>query len=255
MQAITPPVRVPVLNVGISAITLPEAVHIIGDWITRKQRHYVNVCTTHTVLECYDAPALRDIVNGSGLATPDGMPLVWLGKLYGQHVERVYGPDLMLALCESGQARGYRHFLYGGAAGVPEVLAAKLEARFPAIQIVGTYSPPFRPLSESEEHDIVAMIDASEADIVWVGLGTPKQDYWVAKFRPLLQAPVLIAVGAAFDFHAGRIKQAPRWMQRSGLEWFFRLTQDPRRLWKRYIFGNPRFVYLVLRQLIRQRKG
>jgi N-acetylglucosaminyldiphosphoundecaprenol N-acetyl-beta-D-mannosaminyltransferase len=172
----------------------------------------------------------------------------------GKHqVERVYGPDLMLAVCEHGQAKGYRHFFYGGAAGVPEQLAERIGARFPGLQVVGTYSPPFRALSATEEQEMAAMINASNADIVWVGLGTPKQDQWVAHFRPLLNAPVLIAVGAAFDFHTGRVRQAPRWMQRSGLEWLFRLTQDPKRLWKRYILGNPRFIYLVARQLFGRR--
>jgi N-acetylglucosaminyldiphosphoundecaprenol N-acetyl-beta-D-mannosaminyltransferase len=188
------------------------------------------VCTTHTVLECHDAPDLAAIVNQAGMATPDGMPLVWLGRLRGHPVERVYGPDLMLAVCERGQARGYRHFFYGGAEGVAETLAARLRARFPRLLVAGSYCPPFRPLTAAEEREVAAQINASGADIVWVGLGTPKQDYWVARFRPLLTAPVLIAVGAAFDFHAGRVRQAPRWMQRAGLEWLFRLTQDPRRL-------------------------
>jgi N-acetylglucosaminyldiphosphoundecaprenol N-acetyl-beta-D-mannosaminyltransferase len=241
------PARFPVLTVNISAITLPQAGSIIQQWITQCRRTYINVCTTHTILECYDAPALRDLVNHSGLATPDGMPLVWLGRLHKHTVGRVYGPDLMLLVCEQGQKLGWRHFFYGGAEGVPELLADKLTARFPELQIAGCYSPPFRNLTVEEEQEIAQMINASKADIVWVGLGTPRQDYWVARFRPLLDAALLIAVGAAFDFHSGRVKQAPRWMQRTGLEWFFRLSQDPQRLWKRYLLGNPRFVYLVLR--------
>ncbi len=244
------PARFPVVDVRISALTFDQALRLIDGWITHRERHYVNVCTTHTVLECHDAPELAALVNQAGMATPDGMPLVWLGRLRGHPVERVYGPDLMLAVCERGQARGYRHFFYGGAEGVAETLAERLRARFPRLLVAGTYCPPFRPLTAAEEREVAAQINASGADIVWVGLGTPKQDYWVARFRPLLTAPVLIAVGAAFDFHAGRVRQAPRWMQRAGLEWFFRLTQDPRRLWKRYLVGNPRFVYLVARQLL-----
>lgn len=242
--------RFPVLTTRISAINLCDAVFLIDRWIAQHEQRYVNVCTTHTVLECYDSPQLTDVINNSGLATPDGMPLVWLGKLYRQSIGRVYGPDLMLALCEKGQDVPYRHFFYGGAPGVPDTLASSLHRRFPRLQIAGAYSPPFRALTGDEEQDIAAMINASKPDIVWVGLGTPKQDYWVARFRALLKAPVLIAVGAAFDFHSGRVRQAPRWMQRSGLEWLFRLSQDPRRLWKRYILGNPRFVYLVLKQFI-----
>jgi len=244
--------RFPVVDVHISALTFDRALGLIDGWIARRERHYVNVCTTHTVLECHDAPELAAIVNQAGMATPDGMPLVWLGRLRGHPVERVYGPDLMLAVCERGQSRGYRHFFYGGAEGVAETLAARLRARFPRMLVAGVYSPPFRPLTAAEERDVAARINASGADIVWVGLGTPKQDYWVARFRPMLNAAVLIAVGAAFDFHTGRVRQAPHWMQRAGLEWFFRLTQDPRRLWKRYLLGNPRFVYLVTRQLLQR---
>ncbi len=243
--------RFPVVDVRISALTFAQALELIDSWIARRERHYVNVCTTHTVLECHDAPELAAIVNQAGMATPDGMPLVWLGRLRGHRIERVYGPDLMLAVCERGQARGYRHFFYGGAEGVAETLAERLRARFPRLLVAGAYGPPFRPLTLDEEREAAMWINASGADIVWVGLGTPKQDYWVARFRPLLTAPVLIAVGAAFDFHTGRVRQAPRWMQRAGLEWLFRLTQDPRRLWKRYLLGNPRFVYLVVRQLLR----
>ncbi len=246
------PLRFPVLGVNISAITLSQAVVLIQQWVEQRQRTYVNVCTAHTVLECYDAPDLRQIINSSGLSTPDGMPLVWLGQLQKHDIGRVYGPDLLLAVCEQSETYGYRHFFYGGAEGVPELLVKKLVARFPMLQVAGCYAPPFRSLTHDEEQEVMRMINDSQADIVWVGLGTPKQDYWVAHFRPLLNAPVLIAVGAAFDFHSGRIRQAPQWMQDSGLEWLFRLLQDPRRLWKRYILGNPRFVYLLLFDLFRK---
>lgn len=240
--------RYRVLTVDICAITLRDAVASVDSWIRARQRHYVNACTTHTLLECYDAPELSAIVNRAGLATPDGMPLVWLGRLCGHHVERVYGPDLLLALCDYGQARGYRHFFYGGVPGVPELLAKRLRARYPTLAVVGTYSPPFGPLTAEQELEVVQLINASEPDIVWVGLGTPKQDYWVGRFRERLEAPALIAIGAAFDFHSGRVRQAPRWVQGSGFEWLFRLLQDPRRLWRRYLLGNPRFIWLLLRQ-------
>ncbi len=244
------PARFRVIDVRISALTFEGALRTIEGWVARRERHYVNICTTHTVLECHDAPALAAIVNGAGMATPDGMPLVWLGRLAGHQVERVYGPDVMLAVCERGQAHGYSHFFYGGAEGVADALVTRLRGKFPALKVAGVYSPPFRPLTPHEERETAALINSSGADIVWVGLGTPKQDYFVARFRPLLEAPVLLAVGAAFDFHAGRVRQAPPWMQRGGLEWLFRLTQDPRRLWRRYILGNPRFVALVLRQFL-----
>lgn len=247
--------RINVLGVGISAINLQQAVAEIEGWIARRQREYVNVCTVHTVMECQQDARMRAIVNGSGLSTPDGMPLVWLGRLHGhRHVARVYGPDLMLALCDRSSMTGARHFFYGGAPGVAERLAERLRARYPGIAIAGVHSPPFRPADAAEDRDVLNGIDASRPDIVWVGLGTPKQDFWVARHRPLLEAPVLIAVGAAFDFHAGLLPQAPRWMQRRGLEWLFRLAHEPRRLAYRYLVYNPLFVFRTALQLLRLRR-
>lgn len=243
------PPRTNVLGVGISAITMEMAVTVIDGWIARREPHYVCVATVHGVMECQRDPALRTIYNRSGLTTPDGMPLVWLSRLSGyRYVERVYGPDLLLALCAYGLPRGYRHFFYGGEPGVAEALAARLRARFPGLQVVGTCTPPFRPLTPEEDAAVVAAINAAGPDIVWVGLSTPKQDRWMAEHVGRLTAPVLIGVGAAFDFHSGRKRQAPRWMQRAGLEWLFRLSQEPRRLWRRYLIYNPLFVVLVLLQ-------
>lgn len=252
--ALAPPPRFAVTaHLSVNALRFAEAVDLIDGWVRRGERHYVNVCTAHTALECSEAPELATLVRGAGLATPDGMPLVWLGRLRGYPVERVYGPDLMLAICERGLASCCRHYFYGGAPGVADELARRLRQRLPGLLVVGVESPPFRALTAEEQKATAARIDASRADVVWVGLGTPKQDYWVGRFRPLLQAPVLIAVGAAFDFHAGRVRQAPRWAQRSGLEWLYRLTQEPGRLWRRYLLGNPRFVALALRQLLAER--
>ena len=242
--------RVNILGVGISAINLQQAVGEIERWIASRDAQYVNVCTVHTVMECQKDAHLRWVVNNSGLSTPDGMPLVWLSLLHGyRDVGRVYGPDLMLALCDRSQTTGARHFFYGGAPGVADLLVRKLQARFPSLVVAGTCSPPFRPADTEEDRDVLAAIDAAAADIVWVGLGTPKQDYWVARHRALLRAPVLIAVGAAFDFHAGLLRQAPRWMQRSGFEWLFRLLQEPRRLAYRYLVYNPLFIFKVILQL------
>ena len=249
-----PPEQIPdrftVLATGINAVTPAAAIRVIGNWIARREKHYVNVCNSATVMQCYDRPDLAEIVNRSGLAVPDGMPLVWLGRWRRLPVARVYGPDLLLALCDIGQAAGYRHFLYGSTEPVLSDLQDRLRARFPPIAIAGAYSPPFRDLTPAEEEEVVALINGARPDIVWVGLGTPKQDYWVGRFRPRLDAPVLIAVGAAFPFHAGRVPQAPRWMMRCGLEWLFRLCAEPRRLWRRYLVGNPRFAGLVVRQFL-----
>lgn len=246
----TKPPRVNVLGVGISAINLQRAVDEIERWIVRKDAQYVNVCTVHTVMECQKDERLRRIVNDSGLSTPDGMPLVWLGALHGHRdVSRVYGPDLMLALCKRSPETGHRHFFYGGAPGVADLLVRKLAARFPGLAIAGTYSPPYRRADADEDRAVLDAINAARPDVVWVGLGGPKQDYWVSRHRAQLSAPALIAVGAAFDFHAGLARQAPRWMQRSGLEWLFRLLQEPRRLAFRYLVYNPLFVFRVALQL------
>lgn len=240
--------RTNILGVGVSAITMTMALDIINNWIVQRAHEYVTVTGVHGVMESQRHTHIKKIHNEAGLVTPDGMPLVWLSRLYGHnHVERVYGPDLMLALCE--RSVEHKHFFYGGGEGVPDLLAVRLGERFPRLRVVGTYSPPFRALTESEDESVVKMINGAEPDIVWVGLGTPKQELWMADHRNKLDAPVLIGVGAAFDFLAGLKRQAPRWMQRAGLEWFFRLMCEPRRLWRRYLINNPLFVVYVLLQL------
>jgi len=247
--------RINVLGVGVSALNMEMALEIIEGWIERREPHYVCVTGVHGVMESQRDENLRRIHNRAGLVTPDGMPLVWLSRLKGfRHVERVYGPDLMLALCGRSAAKGYRHFFYGGAQGVPEQLAARLQERFPGLQVAGTFSPPFRPLTPEEDDQIIQMINEAAPDIVWVGLSTPKQERWMAEHVGRLTAPVLIGVGAAFDFLTGRKPQAPRWMQRAGLEWLFRLLTEPRRLWRRYLINNPLFVALVLLQALGARK-
>jgi N-acetylglucosaminyldiphosphoundecaprenol N-acetyl-beta-D-mannosaminyltransferase len=240
------PARVNILGVGVSAITLLRAVSIFEEWIAGSTKQYVCVTGVHGVMESQRDRDLRRIHNEAGLVTPDGMPLVWISRLKGySRVGRVYGPDLMLALCEASERKGYRHFLYGGAEGVAERLASRLRERFPWLAIVGTLSPPFRALEPAEDDEIVKRINDVRPDIVWVGLSTPKQERWMSAHVARLTAPVLVGVGAAFDFHAGLKPQAPRWMQRAGLEWFFRLVKEPRRLWRRYLFNNPPFVFLV----------
>ncbi|MBI4639266.1 MAG: WecB/TagA/CpsF family glycosyltransferase [Candidatus Tectomicrobia bacterium] len=243
--------RVNILGVRVSAINMEMALHTIEGWISRHEPHYVCVTTVHGVMESQRDEELRRIHNAAGLVTPDGMPLVWLSRLMGfRHVERVYGPDLMLAVCEHSVKMGYLHFFYGGAPGVAEKLAIRLQSRFPGLKVVGTYSPPFRPLTPEEDQVVVDHINMLQPDIVWVGISTPKQDRWMASHVERLSVPVLIGVGAAFDFHAGLKRQAPHWMQRSGLEWFFRLMMEPRRLWRRYLIYNPWFLWLILLQVL-----
>lgn len=242
-------VRVDVLGVKVSAIDMAEALTAFESWIERGEKTYVCVTGVHGVMESQADAALREIHNHSGLTTPDGMPMVWCGRYAGaKGMQRVYGPDLMLEVCSLAAQRGWRMFFYGAAPGVPEELARRLGELSPGLQVVGTFSPPYRQLSVDETAEIAAMIDTAAPDIVWVGLSTPKQERWMHEYRPLLQAPVLVGVGAAFDMHAGRLPQAPSWMQRSGLEWLYRLLREPRRLWRRYLNNNPRFVLGILRR-------
>ena len=241
--------RVNVLGVGVSAIDPPMALAIIEDWIQRRDAHYVTITGVHGVMESQADPEIRSIHNRAGLVTPDGMPLVWASRLAGQrHVRRVYGPDLMLAACRRSLETGWRHYLYGGAEGVPELLAARMSERFPGLEIAGAFSPPFRSLTDAEDEEIVRRINATRPDIVWVGLSTPKQERWMASHLRRIEAPVMVGVGAAFDFHAGLKRQAPKWIQGSGLEWLFRLATEPRRLWRRYLRNNPAFIASVALQ-------
>ena len=245
------PRRVNILGVGVSAINMAQALNVIEGWIAQRQPHYVCVTGVHGIVVSQGNNSLQRVHNAAGLVTPDGMPLVWLARLHGlEHVERVYGPDLMLALCHRSISKGYRHFLYGGAEGVPDRLANRLKRRYPGLRIVGSYSPPFRPLTDEEDKQTVQAINEANPDVVWIGLSTPKQERWMAEHIGRLTAPVLVGVGAAFDFHSGLKRQAPRWMQRSGLEWLFRLANEPRRLWRRYLVNNPLFTLLVLQQAL-----
>jgi N-acetylglucosaminyldiphosphoundecaprenol N-acetyl-beta-D-mannosaminyltransferase len=247
--------RVNILGVGVSAINLDMAIKSIDNWIQKQESHYICVRDVHGVMESQRDREICHIHNHAGLVTPDGMPLVWLCRLKGHaYVERVYGPDLMLALCEHSLHKGYRHYFYGGVEGVPELLAQRLRQRFPGLQIVGTISPPFQPLTEEEDIEIVKEINQQSPHVIWVGLSTPKQEYWMASHIGKINAPVFIGVGAAFDFLAGIKKQAPRWMQRSGLEWLFRLGMEPGRLWRRYLINAPIFIVFVLLQSLGLRK-
>lgn len=235
---------------GISAINLDLALAAVAQALEDQTKGYVCVTGVHGVSEAQEDPAFRAILNRSFLTTPDGMPTVWMGRWQGfRQMARVYGPDLMLRVCEFTQTRGFTHFLYGGATGVADALKARLEQRFPGLRIVGTYTPPFRPLTSDEERALVRQVSDLKPDIFWVGLSTPKQEKFMAQYWQALEATLFFGVGAAFDFHAGRTRQAPRWMQRSGLEWLFRLGCDPGRLWKRYLKNNPLFLFRALCQL------
>jgi N-acetylglucosaminyldiphosphoundecaprenol N-acetyl-beta-D-mannosaminyltransferase len=241
-----PPVpRYNVLGVGVSALGFLQARDLIMGARGARKMGYVCLCTANGISEAHRDSELMRIFNGSWLTTPDGMPMVWLGP---PGVERVYGPDLMLAVCDAGRARGLRHFLYGGGPGVAEELGARLSVRFPGLLVVGTFTPPFRDLSGDEMKSLESLVAQARPDIVWVGLGTPKQERFMAGPGRTLDAGLLVGVGAAFDFLSGRIRQAPRWIQRSGLEWLFRLCMEPRRLGKRYLTTNTMFILRIAAQ-------
>ncbi len=247
--------KVNVLGVGVSAVSYDDATEACRRWVDERREavrqgseiasRVVAVMSVHGIVLARRQPDLKSILNSADLTTPDGMPVVWAMRSFGRAgQDRVYGPALMLRLCGQAARLGHRVYLYGGRAEALSPLVWNLEAQFPGIRIAGAYSPPFRPLSPEEDRTCVARIRESAADIVFVGISTPKQERWMAAHRERLGGAVLLGVGAAFDFHAGRVKQAPVWMQRCGLEWFFRLTREPRRLWRRYIVETPRFLPL-----------
>jgi N-acetylglucosaminyldiphosphoundecaprenol N-acetyl-beta-D-mannosaminyltransferase len=246
-----------VLGVPLALIDYGRTLDWIDAAVAARHRGYLCVAATHTVMAAADDPALRAAVLGADFTVPDGQPLVWALKALGHEVDdRVYGPDLMDQACARAAENGLRFYLYGGRnQGALAQLARVLRLRHPGLQVVGGHVPPFRELTDAEEDAVAADILRSGADVVWVGIGVPKQEKWMARMRHRLTAPVLVGVGAAFDFHAGLIPQAPGWMQRAGLEWLFRLVHEPRRLWRRYLRYNPRFVVGFARQWARQRLG
>jgi N-acetylglucosaminyldiphosphoundecaprenol N-acetyl-beta-D-mannosaminyltransferase len=242
--------RVNLLGVRVAAFDLPTTITEMDQAIADSRRAYVCTCPVYTLMQGHERADVRAALNGADWVTPDGMPVVWALRLLGARgAGRVYGPDLMSGLSEVSARKGYAQYYLGGAPGAADALAASMQRRFPGLKVAGVYCPPFRVLTQDEEQEMIAQVNQSGAHIVWVGLGSPKQDLWMAKYRPLLTPPLLIGVGAAFDFFTGRQPQAPRWMQRTGLEWLFRLSAEPRRLWRRYLIYNPRFIFQIALQL------
>jgi N-acetylglucosaminyldiphosphoundecaprenol N-acetyl-beta-D-mannosaminyltransferase len=249
------PAAIEVLGVPLALIDYDRTMDWIDAAVAAEARGYVCVAAVHTVMACREDPELRSAVLASSLTVPDGQPLVWAMNALGHDLpSRVYGPELMARYCERAALTGARLFLYGGRnQGALVQLALNLRTRYPGLQIVGGYSPPFRPLTDEESEAVASEINRSQADVVWVGIGVPKQEKWMAAMRDRLTAPVLVGVGAAFDFHAGLVAQAPDWMQSLGLEWVYRLYREPRRLWRRYLRYNPRFIAGFLGQWLRHR--
>jgi N-acetylglucosaminyldiphosphoundecaprenol N-acetyl-beta-D-mannosaminyltransferase len=239
---------VDVLGIPVSCRSLEATVELIGEWIDSGAREYVCVTGTHGVIQSQKDPTLADIHVKAGLVVPDGMPMVWSGHWAGARgMRRIRGADLMVRVLQEAEKQGWSSFLYGGKPGTPERLERKLKELFPALTICGTYSPPFRSLNSEEIEEIELMINAAKPSIVWVGLSTPKQEHWMHERRHQIDAPVMFGVGAAFDMLNGDLRQAPVWIQESGFEWLFRLSQEPRRLWRRYARVVPTFMVSILR--------
>ena len=246
---------VDILGVPVSRITLASAVAHILDTIRRGFAQYICVRDVHGLMRAVDDPRMMDIQRDAGLVTPDGMPLVWAAKARGyDDIARVCGADLMEALFEATRGEDMPHYFFGGREGVAERLADAMQERFPGVKIAGWHCPPFRPLTDTENAEVIAEIRASGARIVWMGISTPKQEYWMSENVAKLPGVTLIGVGAAFDFHTGEVRRAPRWMQKRGLEWAHRLGSEPRRLWRRYLILAPRFVVAVARDWGRMRQ-
>jgi N-acetylglucosaminyldiphosphoundecaprenol N-acetyl-beta-D-mannosaminyltransferase len=244
-----------IVGIPIAMTDYDRAMDVMDGMIARGERGYVCCVAVHAVMVAKSDPEMRRALLGSTLTVPDGMPLVWAANLMGESLRnRVYGPELMRRYNERCRDRGHRVWLYGGRdQGSLAQLALNMHRENPGMRVVGGYSPPFRPLTAAEEDEIARQINAARPDVLWVGIGVPKQEKWMARMRDRLQPPVLIGVGAAFDFHAGLVPQAPDWMQHLGLEWAYRLAHEPRRLWKRYTRYNPLFVSGFARQYARHR--
>lgn len=239
-----------ILGMRVDATSYADATGRVLAWARAGESRYVCVATVHMVMEAYDDPGFRAAVNAADLVTPDGMPLVWMLRLLGvRGQQRVYGPDLTPHVCRAAARESVPVGFYGGHPDALDALVRNLQARCPGLPVAYAWSPPFRPLTEEEDARVVEEINGSGTRILFVGLGCPKQERWMAAHRGRVRA-VMLGVGAAFDFHAGRVRQAPRWMQSAGLEWLFRLAMEPRRLWRRYAKHNPRFVVLALAQLL-----
>jgi N-acetylglucosaminyldiphosphoundecaprenol N-acetyl-beta-D-mannosaminyltransferase len=242
------------LGVRVHALQIPEVVAWMEAAIADRSRcRFLSATGMHGVTEAQHDPQFKEILNAADLVVPDGMPLVWAARHHRFPLRRrVYGPELTETFCRETGAK-YRHFFYGGASGVPEHLAEVLHERY-GVRVAGCYSPPFRPLTGAEEITVREMIESAAPDVLWVGLSTPKQERWMHAHRHALAVPLLRGVGAAFDFHTGRVKQAPAWMRENGLEWLFRLVQEPRRLWRRYLIYGSQFAWNVSLELIGLKK-
>jgi len=244
------PGLVDVLGVNVSAVNMDVAVRLAENWIDAGQPGYICVTGVHGVMEAQKDPEFRRILNSAAMNLPDGMPMTWVGRMRGfRHMDRVFGPDFVNSLCRLSVEHGFRNFFYGGQPGVAQLLSENLKSRFPGLQVVGTCTPPFRSLTFEEEDELMARVLHLRPHILWVGLSTPKQERFMAQYSRRFQVPLMVGVGAAFDYHTGRIRDCSPWIKRAGLQWLHRLLQDPKRLWKRYLLNNPAFICQIVWQL------
>lgn len=243
--------RANVLGIAIDAVCMESALHRVAEELESGGKGYVCLAGVHGVMEAHRNPDLANIYANAAVVVPDGMPTVWVGRHQGNHsMERVAGPDLMLEIMQRQEFRNYTHFLCGGKQGIANELRDKLREKFPFIKIVGTYTPPFSPMTPKEEASFVSRINDLQPDIVWVGISTPKQERFMARYLPQLDTKLMFGVGAAFDYHTGRIRDCSEWIKLIGMQWLHRLMQDPKHLWKRYLRNNPAFIYQIALQLI-----
>jgi N-acetylglucosaminyldiphosphoundecaprenol N-acetyl-beta-D-mannosaminyltransferase len=245
-----------ILGTEIAITDYKQAMDVMDDLIVRREPGIVCAVAVHAVTVGYEDPEMRQAMARATLVVPDGMPVVWAANVLGERLgDRVYGPELMLRYNDRCAKHGHRVWLYGGRdQGALAQLALNMRRRHPGITIVGGYSPPFGPMTAEGENEILELINADRPDVLWVGTGVPRQEKWMARVRDRLEVPVICGVGAAFDFQAGRVSQAPRWMQERGLEWVYRIAQEPRRLLPRYLYYNPRFVAAFARQFLAERR-
>lgn len=254
-MAINSAEKINILGFGISKLSIEEIEVRVEQFISGGGHHYVLASNVHTVMMSQNDDHYRRISNRADICLPDGKPLIWAARLLeNEKIKRICGRDLMRSLCEKSLISGYSHYFFGGREEILDLLINKLKGKYPRINIAGSYSPPFRPLTPEEDARIIQMINESKADIVWVGLGAPKQERWIAERLGKIESPVMVAVGAAFDFLAGNVSQAPQWIQKAGLEWLYRFGIEPHRLWRRYVFNNPKFIYLLMCQRLKLRE-
>jgi N-acetylglucosaminyldiphosphoundecaprenol N-acetyl-beta-D-mannosaminyltransferase len=242
---------VDVLGIHIAPINMEGAIAMLAEALKLHTKGFVCLTGVHGIMEAHRSPDLRSIYSDSLLTAPDGMPTVWMGHWQGHAAMRqITGPDLMIEVLSRPEFASRTHFLYGGKPGVASELKRELNLRFPDVHIIGTYTPPFSDLSSKQENEFVSLIDTLQPDVIWVGISTPRQERFMHHMLPLLNTTLMFGVGAAFDFHTGRIQDCPAWVKRAGLQWLDRLLQDPKHLWKRYLRNNPTFLWHILLQLV-----